>query len=194
MNYCSKCGARLVQQIPVNDNRQRHVCLHCDTIHYENPKIVAGCIPFWQEQVLLCRRAIDPRKGKWTLPAGFMELEESTVQAAVRETVEEANARVEVDDLYTIINLPHIGQVYIMFRAHLLDLDFAPGEESEAVQLFDAVSVPWHDLAFTTIRYTLQFFFDDMQSGHFTIRTGDLVNRKGRLIFEAGPGTTITVR
>ena len=117
MKYCNQCGNNVTVKVPQGDDRPRHVCDSCKTIHYQNPKIVAGCLPTWGDRVLLCKRAIEPRYGFWTLPAGFMELNETTLEAAARETLEEANARVELQGLYALMNLPHVDQVYLMFRA-----------------------------------------------------------------------------
>ena len=143
MRYCSHCGsADIGLRIPAGDNRPRFVCAACGTIHYQNPTIVVGCLPEWNGQVLLCRRAIEPRHGRWTLPAGFLENAETIGAGAVRETLEEANARVEIGELYTVISLPAINQVYMMFRARLADLDFGPGPESIEVRLFDEQQVP----------------------------------------------------
>ena len=122
MKFCSQCSAPVALRIPDGDALPRHVCTACGTIHYQNPKMVVGCIPEWEDKVLLCRRAIEPRRGMWTVPAGFMENGETTFQGAIRETLEEANARVEVDSLYALYNIPHISQVYLLFRARLLDL------------------------------------------------------------------------
>ena len=175
MNYCSQCGAALSLKIPADDNRLRHVCEACHFIHYQNPKIVTGCIPVWQNKILLCRRAIEPRLGYWTLPAGFMELGETTAEAALRETLEEANARVELQGLYALMNLPHVNQVYMMFRSKLLDLDFSPGAESLEVGLYEEAEVPWDRLAFSTIRHTLQFYFADRLRNEYRLRIGDIV-------------------
>src|SRR6059036_2638097 len=130
LNYCSKCGAKLALRVPPGDSLPRHVCDNCGTIHYRNPLVVVGTIPEWEDRILLCKRAIEPRYGLWTVPAGFMENGETTLQGAARETLEEANARVEVGPLYALYNIPHINQVYILFRARLLDLDFHPGAET----------------------------------------------------------------
>ena len=130
MIFCSNCGARLIRKIPPGDDRLRYVCESCATIHYQNPKIVAGCIPEWEGRLLLCRRAIEPRHGLWTLPAGFMENGETTEQAAARETWEEARARVGSMQLYGVFSIPHISQVYMMFRGVLLAEEFGPGPES----------------------------------------------------------------
>src|SRR5512135_1833745 len=143
MRFCSHCGSSdIALRIPDGDNRPRFVCAACGTVHYQNPKIVVGCLPEWNGQVLLCRRAIEPRHGLWTLPAGFLENAETPLEGAARETLEEANARVEVGDLYSLYNLPHISQVQLLFRAKLLDLDFSPGMESLEVKLFDEKEIP----------------------------------------------------
>ena len=177
MNFCSRCGATVALCIPEGDSVQRHVCNACHTVHYQNPKIVVGCIPVWEDKILLCRRAIDPRYGYWTLPAGFMENGETTAQGAMRETLEEANARVKLEGLYTLINLPHISQVYMMFRGTLLDLDFSPGVESLEVALFKEEDIPWDALAFTTIRDTLSHYFIDRRSGKYQFHEGDITTK-----------------
>jgi len=178
VNYCSHCGSpRIERRIPEGDTLPRNVCAQCGTIHYENPKIVVGCLPEWQGKVLLCKRAIEPRLGFWTLPAGFLENGESVTEGAIRETVEEANARVEVADLYTMISLPQIHQVYMMFRARLTDLDFGPGPESLEVALFDEADIPWETLAFRTIARTLRNYFLDRKLGAYPLRISSLVRR-----------------
>lgn len=174
MKYCSQCGASISLRIPSGDNLPRFVCDHCHTIHYQNPKMVVGCIPEWEDKVLLCRRAIEPRYGLWTLPAGFMENGETTVQAAARETREEANAMVEVDTLFSLYNLPHINQVYLIFRSRLLNLDYSPGIESLETALFRESEIPWEELAFPAVRFTLQHYFDDRQRGRFDLHIGDI--------------------
>lgn len=175
MNYCSHCGAPVSMQVPTGDNRPRHVCTVCAAVHYQNPKIVVGAIPEWQDQILLCRRAIEPRYGFWTLPAGFLERGETTLAGAARETLEEANARIEIGHLYSLFNLPHIDQVYMLFRARLLDLDFGPGEESLEVRLFAETEIPWDELAFPVVRETLKLFFSDRADGRSELRLGDIV-------------------
>ncbi len=177
MNYCSHCGAPVSHKIPDGDNRQRYVCNACGAIHYQNPRMVVGCLPEWDNQVLLCRRAIEPRHGLWTLPAGFMENGESTVEGAARETLEEAGARVEILDLYSLFSLPDIDQVYLLFRARLLDLDFAPGEESLEVRLFREHEIPWDELAFRTVESTLRLYFEDARRGDFKLRIGNIHHR-----------------
>ncbi len=175
MKFCSECGAPVELSLPQDDHRERHVCTVCGTIHYENPKIIAGAIPEWTDgRILLCRRAIEPRSGFWTLPAGFMENGETTSQAAARETLEEANARIEVLGLYAMYNLPYINQVQLLFRAKLLDLNFSPGVESLEVALFGENEIPWDTLAFRPIRYTLERYFSDRRSGNFIFRNTDL--------------------
>ncbi len=174
MNFCSSCGAEVALMIPPGDNRQRFVCKTCGEIHYQNPKMVTGCIPVWEDRVLLCRRAIKPRYGRWTLPAGFMENEETAQEGAARETLEEANARVKVEQLYTTFNLPHISQVYLLFRAPLTDLDFSPGTESLDVALFAENEIPWEELAFPVVFETLKYYFEDKKSGVFQPRVGDI--------------------
>jgi ADP-ribose pyrophosphatase YjhB (NUDIX family) len=163
--------------VPDGDTLPRFVCAACGTIHYQNPKVVVGCLPEWEGRVLLCRRAIEPRHGLWTLPAGFLENGETVTAGAVRETLEEARARVEVGDLYTLISLPHINQVYMMFRARLVDLDFGPGPESLEVALFDEAAVPWEAMAFRTITRTLRNYFLDRKLGAFPPRVSALERR-----------------
>ena len=187
MKYCSKCGGRLVEKVPRNDDRRRHICSDCATVHYQNPKIVTGCLPIWQNSVLLCRRAIEPRSGFWTVPAGFMELDETVQQGAIRETWEEARARVELLAPYSMFNLPHVNQLYIIFRARLMDLEFEPGPESEDVRLFTEQDIPWNDLAFGTVRQTLRFYFQDCPLNRFPMRSGTIVPNANGFRFEAGP-------
>ena len=175
MNFCSHCGTKVIVTVPVGDTHPRHVCPTCGTVHYQNPKMIVGTIPEWQDKVLLCRRAIEPKHGLWTLPAGFMENGETTAQGAARETLEEANARVEVGALYTLYNLPHINQVYLMFRATLLDLDFGPGMESLEVGLFEEKDIPWEQIAFRTVEATLRAYFRDRAQGGFGFHMGDIV-------------------
>lgn len=177
MNYCSQCGTPVRIEIPLGDSRPRHVCPACLTIHYQNPKLVVGCIPEWDDKILLCKRAIEPRHGFWTLPAGFMENGESTWEGAARETLEEAGARVEILHLYSLINLPDISQVYLMFRARLLDLNFAAGEESLEVKLFGEAEIPWDDLAFSTIRASLKRYYTDRRRGEYPLHTEDIHRR-----------------
>lgn len=178
MKFCSSCGsADLAFRVPPDDTLPRHVCAACGAIHYQNPKIVVGCVPTWDERVLLCRRAIEPRRGLWTLPAGFLENGETLQAGAMRETLEEANARVALGPLYALISLPQISQVYMMFRARLLDLDFGPGSESLEVELFDEAQVPWERIAFRTIARTLRRYFLDRRLGSFGVHESALERR-----------------
>jgi ADP-ribose pyrophosphatase YjhB (NUDIX family) len=175
MKYCSDCGAPVALGIPPGDNLPRHVCDACGTIHYSNPKMVIGCIPEWRDQVLLCKRAIEPRYGLWTLPAGFMENGETVAQAALRETLEEARARVELADIYSVLSVPHVNQVHIFYRARLLDLDFGPGAESLEVQLFAESAIPWPEIAFRTVSTTLRHYYRDRAAGVFAFHSGDIL-------------------
>jgi len=180
VKFCSECGSEaMAWRVPAGDNRPRHVCGQCGAVFYQNPKIVAGCLATWEDRVLLCRRAIAPRHGFWTLPAGFMENGETTEQAAARETLEEARARVRIQGLYTVLSLPHVSQVYMMYRSELLDLDFGPGAESLEVRLFGESEIPWQELAFPTIRETLKAFFGDRQAGTFKLHTGTITRSPG---------------
>ncbi len=174
MKFCSNCGARLVKRVPTGDNLPRFVCDSCGTIHYENPKIVVGCIPEWEDRILLCRRAIEPRSGLWTVPAGFMENGETTADGAMRETLEEANAHVEIVALYALYNIPHINQVYMLFRATLLDLNFCAGEETLDVRLFSQDQIPWNEIAFATVRNTLTHYFADRGNGEYRFHMGTI--------------------
>jgi len=174
MKYCSQCGSQVRVGLPPHDDRPRHICDACGVIHYHNPKVIAGCIPVWGERVLLCRRAIEPRLGFWTLPAGFMELGENLPQAAQREAREEANVDVEIEQLYNLFSLPHISQVYVFFRAKMVEERFSPGYESLETRLFNQAEIPWDELAFETVRRSLQYFFADRESGEFVMRMEDV--------------------
>ena len=183
MKFCSECAHPVALAIPEGDNRPRYVCPHCHTIHYQNPKLVVGSIPVWEQdgklQILLCKRAIEPRYGYWTLPAGFMENEETTSAAAIRETVEEAGANIELGPLFSMLNVAHVHQVHLFYLARLLDLDYAAGIESLDVQMFSEREIPWADLAFPTIRTTLELFFADRkkvrEGGQYGFHEHDIV-------------------
>ncbi|QDZ27021.1 NUDIX hydrolase [Noviherbaspirillum sp. UKPF54] len=184
MKFCSECAHPVSQLIPPDDNRPRYVCGQCGTIHYQNPKMVIGSIPVWDHEgdtrVLLCKRAIEPRYGYWTLPAGFMENEETTTEAALRETQEEAGAHIELHELFSLLNVPHVHQVHMFYRATLLDLDFAAGTESLDVKLFSESEIPWKEIAFPTVAYTLKFFFTDLarirrEGGTYALHTRDVL-------------------
>ncbi len=175
MKYCSHCAHPVVLRIPPGDSRPRYVCDACQTIHYRNPKIVAGCIVEWEDRILLCRRAIEPRYGLWTVPAGFMENGETVAGAAARETLEEVCAEVDSCRLYAMFSLPHISQVYLLFRGRLSAPRFAPGAESLEAELFEERAIPWDRLAFPVIRETLRRYFADRRTGTFPVHTGDLL-------------------
>ncbi len=168
MKFCSECGAPVERRIPDGDRLPRYVCPACGSIHYHNPKIVVGCIAEWEDKILLCKRSIEPRYGLWTVPAGFMENGETTLEGAQRETIEEANARVEIGPLYALHNLPYIDQVYLIFRARLLDLDFSAGAETLEVRLFSEAEIPWELIAFRTVRHALTRYYEDRRSGGYS--------------------------
>ncbi len=174
IKHCRACGSPVQYVMPADDNRDRATCTVCATIHYENPLNVVGTLPVWQDKVLLCRRNIEPRHGFWTLPAGFMELGETTEQGAVRETIEEAGARVELQGLYTLLNVVRVGQLHLFYRARLLDTDFAPGPETIEAQLFAESEIPWDELAFRTVRETLKHYFEDRRQGQFGLHCADI--------------------
>ena len=174
MNYCSECGTPVTLMIPSGDTRFRHVCANCGMVHYRNPKLVVGSIPEWENGILMCRRAIEPRYGKWTLPAGFMERKESTADAAARETLEEACARVEIGEMFSLIDVPTISQVHIFYRARLLNADFRPGEESLETVVFPEEGIPWDEIAFHTVSLTLQHYFADRRNGSWQFHTMSL--------------------
>ena len=178
MKFCSDCGAPVALKVPAGDTLPRHVCGACGTIHYSNPKMVIGCIPEWENKILLCKRAIEPRRGYWTPPAGFMENAETTSEAALRETLEEASARVEIGDLFSMLSVPQVNQVHLFFRARLLDLDFAPGIESLEVALFDEAEIPWKEIAFRTISTTLRYYYEDRKLGRYGCHIGAILPLK----------------
>ncbi len=174
MKFCSHCGNSVALVVPEGDSRERHVCAACGTIHYSNPRIIAGTLPCLGDSVLLCRRAIEPRYGFWTLPAGFMENGETTSEAAARETLEEASAPVTNLELYTIFNLPHISQVYIFFRADLTDAGFGVGSESLETRLFTESEIPWNEIAFPTVSIALELYFRDRVTNEYPVRVRDV--------------------
>lgn len=173
--YCRLCGQPTAFRIPSGDNLPRQCCDACGTIHYDNPKLVLGTLPTWEDKVLLCRRAIEPRYGLWTLPAGFMENNETTAAAALRETDEEAGAQIELLDLYTLISVPHISQIHGIYRARLLSPDFNPGSETLEARLFAEEEIPWDEIAFRTIKLTLQHFFADRRSGCYPFHSLEIM-------------------
>lgn len=179
MKFCGDCGAAVIQRIPAGDNRLRYVCTACEKIHYQNPTVITGCLPVYGDQVLLCRRAIEPRYGFWTLPAGFLELDETVAEGAARETWEEAEAEVRIDQLYRVYNLAYIGQVYMMHLATLAEPKFSPAtSESLEVRLFREHEIPWEQMAFRTVANTLRDYFDDLKNGRsFAVKVEDLPPR-----------------
>jgi ADP-ribose pyrophosphatase YjhB (NUDIX family) len=174
IRHCRLCGTPVDHKVPADDNRARAVCPACGEIHYENPLNVVGTVPVWGEQVLLCKRAIEPRYGLWTLPAGFMELGETTSEGAVRETDEEAGARIELQGLFSLLNVVRVGQVHLFYRARLLDTAFAPGSETLEARLFHENEVPWDEIAFRTVRETLLRYFADRREGRFGVHFADI--------------------
>jgi ADP-ribose pyrophosphatase YjhB (NUDIX family) len=174
MKFCSNCASAVVKRVPPGDNLPRWVCDQCGEIHYENPRVVVGSIPEFEGKVLLCRRAIEPRYGYWTLPAGFMENGESTAQAALRETLEEAGAQVELGAPFSMISVPHVNQVHLFYRARLRELDFKAGEETLEVALWEEARIPWNEIAFRTVGLTLKRWFADRGRGAFGFHAEDL--------------------
>ena len=165
MKFCSTCAKPVVLSIPPGDHLHRFVCESCGAIHYQNPRLVVGCVPEHEGKILLCRRAIEPRRGFWTLPAGFMENGESLQAAAAREAMEEALARVEIGSLLAIVHVLHAAQVHVMFRARLLNADFGAGPESLEVGLFEERAIPWDEMAFRSVDFALRKYLDDRRMG-----------------------------
>jgi ADP-ribose pyrophosphatase YjhB (NUDIX family) len=174
IRHCRSCGAPVEYRLPADDNRERATCTACAAIHYENPLIVVGTLPVWGDQVLLCRRNIEPRRGYWTLPAGFLEVGETTADGALRETIEEAGAQVEMQPLFSMLNVVRVAQVHLFYRARLLDPNFDPGPETIEARLFDEHDLPWDDLAFRTVRKTLECFYADRRRGEFGLHCADI--------------------
>jgi len=172
MNFCSHCGQPVSLSVPEGDHLPRHVCTACGTVHYQNPKIVAGCVPEHDGRILLCRRAIEPRRGYWTIPAGFMENGETTQEAARRESIEEALAEVEIGSLLAVVHVLHANQVHVVFRARLPKPEFGAGAESLEVMLYGEDAIPWQDIAFRSVDFALRRYLEDRRAGlephHFT--------------------------
>ena len=192
MNYCHHCAQPLELRVPDGDDRERHCCTACGRVHYQNPKNVVGTVPVFEDKVLLCRRAIEPRINKWTLPAGFMENGETSLEGAVRETMEEAGAEVKTGEhcLYTLFNLPDINQMYMFFRAELTNLNFSPGIESAEVAMFKEPDIPWKEIAFPVVYSTLDHYFKDRAQQHFPVRMFDIHHHPNR---ESGSKITTTL-
>jgi ADP-ribose pyrophosphatase YjhB (NUDIX family) len=165
MKYCSSCSATITVKIPQDDSRERFVCETCSAIYYENPRNVVGTIPIWKDKVLLCKRAIQPRLGFWTLPAGFLEIGESTSDGAKRETLEEAGAHVRISSLFSLLNVTHVGQVHLFYLAIMDSPLFEAGVESLEVRLFSESEIPWDEISFPTVKKTLEWFFSDRKLG-----------------------------
>ncbi|MBX9935841.1 MAG: NUDIX hydrolase [Burkholderiaceae bacterium] len=175
IKHCRQCGAPVLYRLPDDgDTRQRAICTACHTVHYENPLNVVGTVPVLGDKVLLCQRNIEPRKGKWTLPAGFMELDETTAQGAARETVEEAGAQFELGSLFSLLNVRRVGQVHLFYHATLLNDQFDPGSETIEARLFTEEDIPWDELSFRTVRETLLRYFADRRAGRFGIHCVDI--------------------
>ena len=174
INYCSHCGQQVELHIPPGDDRPRPVCPDCGRIHYTNPKIVVGCVPEWDRKILLCRRAIEPQLGLWTLPAGYLEAGETIEAGARREIREEAMAELDRVEPFALFNLAFVDQIYFMFRAGLVDGRFGAGEESLEAELFEEKDIPWEEMAFTVIRETLELYLSDRQKGRFSFHMGDI--------------------
>ena len=174
IRHCRACGQAVTYRVPADDNRERAVCDTCSHIDYENPLNVVGTVPVWGEQVLLCRRAIEPRHGFWTLPAGFMELGETTEAGALRETHEEAGAKITLEGLFTLLNVTRVGQVHLYYRARMLDDSLDPGPETLEARLFHEHEIPWDHLAFRTVKLTLEHFFADRRAGAFGMHAGEV--------------------
>ena len=176
IKHCRNCGTAVVYRLPDDgDTHQRAVCPSCATVHYENPLNVVGTVPWLGDKVLLCKRNIEPRWGKWTLPAGFMELGETTSEGALRETHEEAGAQIELEGLFTVLSVPRVGQVHLFYRARLLSDVFDPGFETLEARLFGQDEIPWDEIAFRTVKETLERFFADRARGHFAVHNLDIL-------------------
>ena len=175
IKHCRDCGSAVIYRIPDDgDTKERAICTQCHAVHYENPLNVVGTVPYLDDKVLLCKRNIEPRWGKWKLPAGFMELGESTQQGAARETDEEAGAQIEMEALFSVLSVPRVGQVHLFYRARLLNDQFNPGYETLEARLFTEDQIPWDEIAFRTVRETLLRFFNDRRAGAFQVHTVDI--------------------
>jgi len=170
VKFCNLCGGLVALQIPEGDERERHVCQNCGHIHYINPKVIVGCLPTVGDHILLCKRAIEPRYGKWTLPAGFMENGETSAAGAARETWEEAAAKAVDLELYRIFDVPHISQVYLFYRCGIENDEFGVGPESLESALYTEQEIPWDELAFPTVRELLREFLEDRKTGQYPVR------------------------
>ncbi|HIF87705.1 MAG TPA: NUDIX hydrolase [Gammaproteobacteria bacterium] len=179
MNFCTDCGHTLVVRIPAGDTVSRFVCDECQTVHYQNPKLITGCITHWKGKILLCRRAIEPRVGSWTLPAGYMELGESLEQAALREVREETGAKIRLDSLYSVFDIEHIDHVYIIYRGVMLGPEIVVGSECSEVHLFEPAEIPWDNIYYPAIKELLLRYKDDLASNSFSLYAG--TSEKGKI-------------
>jgi ADP-ribose pyrophosphatase YjhB (NUDIX family) len=177
LNYCPNCSAKVSLKIPEGDNRERYVCDSCNTIHYSNPNVVVGTLPAFEDKILLCKRAIEPRVGLWTVPAGFLENGESLLQGAWRETKEETQAEVDMKEILTIFNIPQINQIYVIYRANIEDNSFGPTSESLDVKLFSYDEVPWEELAFPFVPKTINHYYECLKTKKFNLHTEDIIRR-----------------
>lgn len=176
IKHCKNCGTPVVYRVPDDgDTKERAVCPSCLTIHYENPLNIVGTLPHLGDKVLLCKRNIEPRWGKWTLPAGFMELHETTAEGASRETVEEAGAQFDLEHLFSVLNVARMGQVHLFYTARLLSDQFDPGHETIEARLFTEAEVPWEEIAFRTVKETLERYFADRRAGQLSFHVVDIV-------------------
>jgi ADP-ribose pyrophosphatase YjhB (NUDIX family) len=176
IKHCKNCGEAVVYRLPDDgDTKERAICGACQTVHYENPLMVVGTVPYWGDRVLLCKRNIEPRWGKWTLPAGFMELNETVAEGAARETVEEAGAEFEMKAFFSLVNISRVGQVHLFYLAELLSDQFDPGHETIEARLFTEAEIPWDEIAFKTVAETLKRYFADRRTGQFSIHAIDIV-------------------
>ena len=181
MNFCSHCGQPVEFRVPDGDHFPRHVCMACGSIHYINPKVIVGCVPEWEDgRILMCRRAIEPRLGLWTFPAGFLEIGETSGEGAARETLEEAEAQVEVGGLFVVINVPYVSQIYMIHRGRLRTPQHGPTAESSETRLMREDEIPWEEIAFPTIYHSLRFFFEDRRGGQAGFHVMDLTRRPPR--------------
>ena len=185
MKFCSSCGSAVELKIPESDNRPRFICVSCEEVHYQNPKVVTGCIPEWQDKILICKRAIEPRKNLWTLPAGFMENGETVQEGAARESLEEANAVMQDMRLFSVYSIPHISQVYVFYVGTVKEGEASPGAESFETEFVAEEEIPWDDLAFPVVRETLKLYYEDKRQGKFLTHYGDILKQSDGSIIVA---------
>ena len=178
MNYCSICSGKVILKVPEGDNRERYVCTNCGAIHYSNPNVVVGTLPTFEDKILLCKRAIEPRVGLWTVPAGFLENGESLLEGAWRETKEETQAEVAMRDIFSIFNIPQINQIYVIYLANIEDNSFGPTSESLDVKLFSHDEIPWEELAFPFVPKTINHYYECLEKKSFKLHVEDIVRKR----------------